>query len=33
MLYADVANPISNAVYQRIGYREHSEAVELRFRT
>jgi RimJ/RimL family protein N-acetyltransferase len=33
MLYADVANPISNAVYQRIGYREHSQAVGLRFRT
>jgi GNAT superfamily N-acetyltransferase len=33
MLYADVANPVSNAVYQRIGYREHSESVELRFRT
>lgn len=33
MLYADVANPISNAVYQRIGYREHGEAVGLRFRT
>jgi GNAT superfamily N-acetyltransferase len=33
MLYADVANPISNAVYQRIGYREHSESVGLRFRT
>jgi RimJ/RimL family protein N-acetyltransferase len=32
MLYADVANPASNAVYQRIGYREHSESVVLRFR-
>ena len=32
MLYADVANPVSNAIYQRIGYREHSESVGLRFR-
>jgi GNAT superfamily N-acetyltransferase len=32
MLYADVANPASNAVYQRIGYREHCESVVLRFR-
>ena len=32
MLYADIANPISNAVYQRIGYREHGESVSLKFR-
>lgn len=31
MLYADVANPISNGIYQRIGYREHSQSVGLRF--
>ena len=33
MLYADTANPVANAVYQRIGYREHSESVVLKFRT
>ena len=32
MLYTDKANPTSNAIYQRIGYREVAAAVEYRFR-
>jgi predicted GNAT family acetyltransferase len=31
MLYTDLANPTSNAVYQRIGYRAVGDAVDLRF--
>ena len=29
MLYTDLANPTSNAIYQRIGYRWVTEAVSL----
>jgi predicted GNAT family acetyltransferase len=32
MLYTDAANPTSNAIYQRIGYRPVAEAGEFRFR-
>jgi predicted GNAT family acetyltransferase len=28
MLYADAANPVSNGVYTRIGYRHVAEAVD-----
>jgi GNAT superfamily N-acetyltransferase len=31
MLYADVANPTSNALYRRIGYRPFGESVTYRF--
>jgi len=31
MLYTDLANPTSNAVYRRVGYRQVSEAVNLTF--
>jgi predicted GNAT family acetyltransferase len=31
VLYTDVANPTSNAIYARIGYRPLAEAVELDF--
>jgi predicted GNAT family acetyltransferase len=31
MLYADLANPTSNAIYQRLGYRPVSDAAEYRF--
>jgi predicted GNAT family acetyltransferase len=31
MLYADVANPTSNGVYRRIGYRKIGDSVTLRF--
>jgi GNAT superfamily N-acetyltransferase len=31
MLYADVANPTSNEIYRRIGYREFADSVVLRF--
>jgi len=31
MLYTDLANPTSNRVYQRIGYRRIGDAVDLRF--
>jgi predicted GNAT family acetyltransferase len=31
MLYTDLANPTSNAIYQRIGYRRVASAQELRF--
>jgi len=27
-LYTDLANPISNAIYRRIGYRQVAEAAE-----
>lgn len=32
LLYTDVANPVSNAIYHRIGYRPVLEAVEHRLR-
>jgi len=32
MLYTDQANPTSNAIYQRIGYRRVASATEYRFR-
>jgi predicted GNAT family acetyltransferase len=32
MLYTDLANPTSNAIYQRIGYRRVADAREIRFR-
>jgi hypothetical protein len=31
LLHTDLANPTSNAIYQRIGYRKVAEAVEYRF--
>lgn len=31
MLYTDLANPTSNGVYQRVGYRRVGDAVNLRF--
>jgi len=31
MLYTDLANPTSNGVYQRVGYRQMCEAVDVRF--
>lgn len=31
MLYTDLANPTSNAVYQRVGYRRVGDAVQLAF--
>lgn len=31
MLYTDLANSTSNGVYQRVGYRQVGEAVDLRF--
>lgn len=31
MLYADLANPKSNSIYQAVGYRRVGDAVELRF--
>lgn len=33
MLFTDLANPTSNAIYQEIGYRRVGEAVDLRFAT
>jgi predicted GNAT family acetyltransferase len=33
MLYADLANPTSNGVYQAIGYRRVGDAVDLKFAT
>jgi len=30
-LYTDLANPVSNSIYQRIGYRPHCDSLELRF--
>ncbi|TDP89079.1 GNAT family N-acetyltransferase [Labedaea rhizosphaerae] len=30
-LFTDLANPTSNAIYQRIGFRPHHDAVEYRF--
>jgi len=32
LLYTDLANPTSNALYQRLGYRPVSDGVELHFR-
>ncbi|MGH9000773.1 MAG: GNAT family N-acetyltransferase [Acidimicrobiia bacterium] len=32
MLYTDEANPTSNGIYQRIGYRPVAEARQYRFR-
>jgi predicted GNAT family acetyltransferase len=31
MLYADLANPTSNGIYQAIGYRRVGDAVDLKF--
>ena len=31
LLHTDLANPTSNAIYQRIGYRKVAEAIEYRF--
>ena len=31
MLYTDLANPTSNGVYQRIGYRRIGDAAEVEF--
>jgi predicted GNAT family acetyltransferase len=31
-LYTDLANPTSNAIYERIGYGRVAEAAEIRFR-
>jgi predicted GNAT family acetyltransferase len=31
MLYTDLANPTSNAIYQRLGYRRVADAREIRF--
>lgn len=31
-LYTDLANPTSNAIYERIGYRRVADAAEVRFR-
>ncbi|KDN83232.1 GNAT family N-acetyltransferase [Kitasatospora cheerisanensis] len=31
LLYTDLANPVSNAIYQRLGYRPVSDAVEIAF--
>lgn len=33
VLFTDLANPVSNAIYPRIGYRPVGDAVELRFAT
>jgi uncharacterized protein len=30
-LFTDLANPTSNAIYERIGYRKVAEAVDYRF--
>jgi predicted GNAT family acetyltransferase len=30
-LYTDLSNPISNAIYERIGYQRVADAVEIRF--
>jgi predicted GNAT family acetyltransferase len=32
MLFTDAANPTSNAIYQRIGYRQVATSAEYRFR-
>ena len=32
VLFTDLANPVSNAIYQRIGYRPELDAVEFGFR-
>jgi predicted GNAT family acetyltransferase len=31
MLYTDLANPVSNAIYARLGYVPHRDAAILRF--
>ena len=31
VLYTDLANPVSNSIYQRIGYRPYCDSLELRF--
>ena len=31
VLYTDLANPVSNSIYQRIGYRPHCDSLEIRF--
>jgi predicted GNAT family acetyltransferase len=31
MLYTDLANPTSNAIYQAVGYRRIADAVSLAF--
>jgi predicted GNAT family acetyltransferase len=31
VLFADLANPTSNAIYQKIGFRPHSDAADYRF--
>jgi predicted GNAT family acetyltransferase len=30
-LYTDLANPTSNSIYRRIGYRQHAESAMIRF--
>jgi len=32
-LFTDLANPTSNALYQRIGYRPIADFLEIRFRS
>ncbi|MFJ5923164.1 GNAT family N-acetyltransferase [Kitasatospora sp. NPDC092948] len=32
LLYTDLSNPVSNAIYQRLGYRPVSDAAEVAFR-
>jgi predicted GNAT family acetyltransferase len=31
LLYTDLANPVSNSIYQRIGYRDVEDRVVLSF--
>ncbi len=31
ILYTDLANPVSNSIYQTIGYKPHHDSLELRF--
>ena len=31
LLYTDLANPVSNSIYQRIGYREVEDRIVLSF--
>ena len=33
MLYADLANPVSNYIYKKIGFREICDSVEYSFAT
>jgi len=30
-LYTDLSNPVSNAIYQRIGYRPFADFLDIRF--